>query len=85
LTGNSTGRLHHAKSVRISAPFDANLYQRCIHSRDDNDESTHEFVEVDETDIEAQTEFQKLATNAIGLLQQLKAESLKSFRSDTIS
>jgi hypothetical protein len=44
--------------------FKENLYQRCIHYRDTSDESTHDSdEELDETDIEAQTKFQKKTGN----------------------
>jgi len=80
LRGNSTSRLYHTKHAQISAPFYENLYERCIHFRDMNDQVKHDFEEeLKEREAGGRTKFQKLATNTVGLLQQLQYKSLKSF------
>jgi hypothetical protein len=86
LISNATARLHYTKHIRITAPFHENLDERCIHCRDMDDHIRHNFdEELEEREAEGRTKFRKLEASTLTLLEQLKNESLKSFRSAAVA
>lgn len=69
------------RNLEICAPFEKNLVDRCVHIRDKFDHDERDFGETwNSREAGGRTKFQRLAKRAVGLLERLEDESLKSFR-----
>jgi hypothetical protein len=80
LRGNSLGRLQHVKHVLIAGTFREKLIHRCVHSSGPDENGRYLPFDFFSSSAKKQANFQKLATNAVEVLEKLEEGSLKSFR-----